>query len=243
VSKVVIVTGGGRGIGAATSRLLASRGYAVGVNYRADRASAEAVVAAIEAKGGRAIAVPADVSDEDAVRALFDAVVDQLGPVTHLVNNAGALFTQSPLVDMSVERFNKVMLTNVTSCFLCSREFLRRAGEGGAIVNVSSVAARSGSPFEYVDYAASKGAVDTLTKGLSLEVAARGIRVNAVRPGFIHTRMHADGGEPDRIERLAAQIPLQRGGQPEEVANAIAWLLSDEASYVTGSFMDLAGGK
>ncbi|MCO5787215.1 NAD(P)-dependent oxidoreductase [Pseudomonas sp. G11-1] len=243
MDNVVIVTGAGRGIGAATARLLASRGYAVCVNYRSDNASAEAVVAAISATGGRAFACQADVSVESEVRALFDAAEQRFGPVTHLVNNAGVLFCQSPLAEMSVERFNKVLTTNVTSCFLCSREFVQRAKYPGAIVNVSSVAARTGSPFEYVDYAASKGAVDTLTKGLSLELAARGIRVNGVRPGFIHTDMHADGGEPERVERLAPQIPLQRGGEPEEVANAIAWLLSDEASYVTGSFMDLAGGK
>ncbi|MBU2224745.1 MAG: SDR family oxidoreductase, partial [Gammaproteobacteria bacterium] len=158
-------------------------------------------------------------------------------------NNAGILFSQSAFAAIDVERFQKVMLANVTSCFLCCREFIRRNTSTGAIVNVSSAAARTGSPFEYIDYAASKGAIDTLTTGLSLEVAARGIRVNAVRPGFIDTEMHADGGEPDRIERLASQIPLQRGGTPLEVANSIAWLLSDDASYVTGSFIDVAGGK
>ena len=146
-------------------------------------------------------------------------------------------------MDIDIARFNKVMNSNVTSCFLCSREYIKRVKSGGAIVNVSSAAARTGSPFEYIDYAASKGAMDTLTKGLSLELAPKGIRVNAVRPGFIHTDIHADGGEPNRIERLSPQIPLQRGGTPEEVANAIAWLLSDEASYVTGSFIDIAGGK
>ncbi|QSX31586.1 glucose 1-dehydrogenase [Shewanella cyperi] len=243
MDKVVIVTGGSRGIGAATCKLLASQGYAVCVNYRADKTSAEQVVAEIHEAGGRAIAFQADVSLEAEVEALFDATLKIYGSVTHLVNNAGMLFTQMPLVEMSLERFNKVMAANVSSCFLCSRAFLRRVQGPGAIVNVSSAAARTGSPFEYVDYAASKGAMDTLTKGLALEVAAQGIRVNAVRPGFIHTDMHADGGEPGRVERLAAQIPLKRGGQPLEVANAILWLLSDQASYVTGSFIDLAGGR
>ncbi|QSX42366.1 glucose 1-dehydrogenase [Shewanella cyperi] len=243
MDKVVIVTGGGRGIGAATCKLLAGQGYAVCVNYRADKTSAEQVVAEIRRAGGRAFAFQADVSLEAEVEALFDATLKTYGSVTHLVNNAGVLFTQMPLVEMSLERFNKVMAANVGSCFLCSRAFLRRVQGPGAIVNVSSAAARTGSPFEYVDYAASKGAMDTLTKGLALEVAGQGIRVNAVRPGFIHTDMHADGGEPGRVERLAAQIPLKRGGQPLEVANAILWLLSDEASYVTGSFIDLAGGR
>lgn len=243
MSRTVIVTGGGRGIGAATSRLLASREYRVCVNYRADVDSANALIAEITKMGGTAFSFQADVSAENDVLALFDAAETEFGKVTHLVNNAGVLFPQSGFADIGIERFTQTLLSNVSSCFLCSREFIRRNQTGGAIVNVSSIAAQSGSPFEYVDYAASKGAMDTLTKGLSLEVAARGIRVNAVRPGFIYTDMHKDGGEPDRVERLAPDIPLQRGGTPEEVANAIAWLLSDEASYVTGSFIDLAGGK
>jgi NAD(P)-dependent dehydrogenase (short-subunit alcohol dehydrogenase family) len=213
------------------------------VNYRADVDSANALVEEITNMGGTAFAFKADVSAESDVHALFDAAEAEFGQVTHLVNNAGILFPQSAFADISVERFNQTLLSNVTSCFLCSREFIRRNQSGGAIVNVSSIAARSGSPYEYVDYAASKGAMDTLTKGLSLEVASKGLRVNAVRPGFIYTSMHKDGGEPDRVERLAPGIPLQRGGTPEEVANAIAWLLSDEASYVTGSLIDLAGGK
>ncbi len=243
MNKVVIVTGGGRGIGAATSKLLASRGYAVCVNYRSDAKSADAVVAEITALGGRAFSFQADVSKETDVVALFDVTEKTYGHATHLVNNAGILYPQSCLADIEVERFNKVLLSNVTSCFLCSREFINRSKSTGAIVNVSSAASRSGAPFEYIDYAASKGAMDSLTKGLSLEVASKGIRVNSVRPGFIYTDMHADGGEPNRVERLAPQIPLQRGGTPDEVANAIAWLLSDEASYATGSFIDLAGGK
>lgn len=243
MNKVVIVTGGSRGIGAATSKLLASKGYAVCINYRTRSEDAERLTAEITADGGTVMTFAADVSEEADVIAMFDAAEKTLGPVTHLVNNAGILFTQSPLVDLTVERFNKVMLTNVTGCFLCSREAVKRMTQGGAIVNVSSVASRTGSPNEYVDYAASKGAMDTLTTGLSLEVADKNIRVNCVRPGFIHTEMHADGGEPGRVERLRPVIQMKRGGEPEEVASAIAWLLSDEASYVTGSFLDLAGGK
>ncbi|PSW22076.1 3-oxoacyl-ACP reductase [Photobacterium sanctipauli] len=243
MGKVVIVTGGGRGIGAATAKSLASKGYAVCVNYRAREAEAQAVVAAIIAAGGRAIACAADVANEEDVIRLFDQTEQQLGRVTHLVNNAGIVRTQSPLVDISLERFTEILTTNVTSCFLCCREAIRRMPDGGAIVNVSSAASRTGAPNEYVDYAASKGAMDSLTKGLSLELAPRNIRVNGVRPGFIHTEMHADGGEPNRVERLSAQIPLRRGGTSEEVANAIDWLLSDEASYATGTFIDLAGGR
>lgn len=243
MSKVVIVTGGSRGIGAATAKLLGAKDYAVCVNYLANRERADEVVECIIRDGGRAFAHQADVSSEaDAIR-LFDSTEERFGSVTHLVNNAGILFTQSKLVDIDLERFNQVLKSNVVSCFLCSREAVRRFKSGGAIVNVSSLASQTGSPFEYVDYAASKGAMDTLTKGLSREVAASGIRVNAVRPGFIYTDMHADGGEPKRVDRLAPQIPMQRGGSVEEVANTIVWLLSDEASYVTGSFIDVAGGR
>lgn len=243
MNKVVIVTGASRGIGAATAKKLAEQGYAVCVNYRAQSEAAHQVIRDIQANGGKAIAVQADVSDEQQVLNLFDATENALGSVTHLVNNVGILFTQSPLAEISLERFQKVMNTNVNSCFLCCREAAKRFSTGGAIVNVSSGASRSGAPFEYVDYATSKGAMDTLTKGLSLELADRNIRVNSVRPGFIYTDMHADGGEPNRVDRLSPQIPLKRGGTVEEVANAIAWLLSDEASYVTGSFIDLSGGK
>jgi NAD(P)-dependent dehydrogenase (short-subunit alcohol dehydrogenase family) len=245
MTKVALVTGGGRGIGAATAKLLAAKGYAVCINYRTRAKDAEQVVSDIQQLGGKAFAFAADVSQEMDVKLLFDAIEQHLGTVSHLVNNAGVLFTQSRLIDISVERFNRVMTTNVTSCFLCCREAIQRMKHhnGCAIVNVSSAASRIGAPAEYIDYAASKGAIDTLTKGLSLEIASQGIRVNAVRPGFIDTEMHADGGEPNRVERLSPQIPLQRGGTPAEVSNAIVWLLSDEASYVTGTFIDIAGGK
>ncbi|UTT86978.1 SDR family oxidoreductase [Vibrio pelagius] len=243
MQKVVIVTGGGRGIGASTAILLASKGYRVCVNYRKDHRAAELVVAEIVAKGGSAMAFQADVSIESEVEALFSAVNQEFGQVTHLVNNAGVLFTQSRLADIDYARFNKVMAANIGSCFLCCKAFINQIDGPGSIVNVSSAASRIGAPFEYIDYAASKGAMDSLTKGLSLELAEQGIRVNGVRPGFIHTEMHADGGEPNRVERLAPNIPLKRGGTPLEVAESIVWLLSDEASYVTGTFIDIAGGR
>jgi len=241
--KVVVVTGASRGIGAATAKLLADKGYAVVVNYFNNHQVAEAVVEQIKAAGGQAIVYQADVSVEHEVELMFNDVSKELGPVTHLVNNVGVLFTQSKLVDISLARFQKVMQSNVESCFLCCKAFIKQCEGAGAIVNVSSAASRTGAPFEYVDYASSKGAMDTLTKGLSLELAEQDIRVNAVRPGFIYTDMHADGGEAGRVDRVASQIPLKRGGQPEEVAQAIAWLLSEDASYVTGSFIDIAGGK
>ncbi len=241
--SVVLVTGGSRGIGAATAKHLANLGYAVCVNYISNQTEANHVVSDIEKQGGKAIAVQADVSNENDVIRLFNTLDNTLGPVTHLVNNAGILLPQMRVADMSAERINKVLMTNVTSYFLCCREAIKRMKNGGAIVNVSSAASRLGSPFEYVDYAASKGAIDTLTTGLSLEVAKDNIRVNCVRPGFIDTTMHADGGEEDRIERVKHLIPLQRGGRPEEVAASIAFLLSHDASYITGTFIDLAGGK
>ena len=248
MNKVILITGSSRGIGAATARLAAERGYAVCVNYLANQPAAQAVVAEITAKGGSAIAVQADVSQEADVIGLFAAVDRQLGALSALVNNAGTLETQMRVDEMDAARINRILTTNVTSYFLCAREAVRRmstryGGNGGAIVNVSSVASRLGSAGEYVDYAASKGAVDTLTIGLSREVATEGIRVNAVRPGFIYTDIHALGGEPGRVDRVKAVVPMQRGGQPIEVAHAILWLLSDEASYATGTFIDLAGGK
>lgn len=243
MNKVVIVTGASRGIGAATALLLAQQGYRVCVNYLSHRERAEAVVQQILAAGGEGFCVQADVSQEAEVERLFETVTQRYGHVTHLVNNVGVLFTQAAISEIDYQRFERVMAVNVGSYFLCAKAFIRQAGDYGVIVNVSSTAAKTGSPFEYIDYAASKGAVDSLTKGLAMELAARGIRVNGVRPGFIYTEMHADGGEPDRVKRLAPQIPMQRGGAPEEVAQSIAWLLSDEASYVTGSVIDVAGGR
>lgn len=245
---IALVSGASRGIGRATARLLAQEGYTVAVNYHRQRDAADEVVAEILVRGGKAFAVQADISDESQVEAMFARIDEEGLPLTALVNNAGILFQQSRVESLSAARINQVLATNVTGYFLCCREAVKRmstqhGGQGGAIVNVSSAAARLGSPGEYVDYAASKGAVDTLTTGLSLEVAASGIRVNGVRPGFIYTEMHASGGEPGRVDRVSSAIPMQRGGQPEEVAQAIAWLLSDKASYVTGSFIDLAGGK
>ena len=248
MKKVIVITGASRGIGAATARLAAARGYAVCVNYLNNRAAADAVVAEIEAKGGRAIAVAADVALEKEVVNLFNTVDRQLGTVTALVNNVGILETQMRVDEMDAARLNRILAANVTSCFLCARAAVRRmsrkhGGGGGAIVNVSSAASRLGAAGEYVDYAASKGAVDTLTIGLAREVATEGIRVNAVRPGFIYTDIHVSGGEPGRVDRVKVSVPMQRGGQPEEVATAILWLLSDEASYATGTFIDLAGGR
>jgi len=244
----MLITGGGRGIGAATARLAARGGYAVCVNYLTDGDTAQQVADAIVQAGGRAIAVAADVASEPDVVRLFATVDATLGPITALVNNAGILERQMRVEDMDAARWQRVLATNVVGTFLCAREAVRRmsttrGGAGGAIVNVSSGAARAGSPGVYVDYAASKGAVETFTTGLAREVASEGIRVNAVRPGFIHTDIHAASGEPDRVARMAPSVPMQRGGQPDEVAAAILWLLSDEASYVTGTFVDVAGGK
>ncbi len=245
MEKVVIVTGGSRGIGAAASKLLAKKGYAVCVNYLNNKECAEQIVGDIRKEGGEAFAHQADVTLEDQVQAMFVATRQRYGVVTHLVNNVGILFAQSQLRDISVERFKQVLDSNVISCFICCKTYINQLDEQtkGAIVNVSSAASRTGAPFEYVDYAASKGAMDSLTKGLSLELAERGIRVNGVRPGCIYTEMHADGGEPGRVDRLAPQIPLKRGGTVEEVAESIVWLLSEKASYVTGSFIDIAGGR
>ncbi|MDF3123517.1 SDR family oxidoreductase [Rheinheimera sp. 1928-s] len=248
MKKVLIVTGGSRGIGAATAKLAAAQGYTVCVNYLNNQQAADAVVAEIQALGGTAIAMQADLSVEAQVVALFLRVDRELGPVTALVNNAGILETQSSLLDMDEGRLQRVFAANVVGPMLCAREAVKRmsvklGGKGGAIVNVSSVASRLGAPGEYIDYAASKGALDSFTLGLSKEVADQGIRVNSVRPGFIYTDIHASGGEPDRVDRIKDAIPMKRGGQPEEVALAILWLLSDQASYATGTFIDLAGGR
>jgi NAD(P)-dependent dehydrogenase (short-subunit alcohol dehydrogenase family) len=248
MDKVVIVTGAGRGIGAATARLAAARGYAVAVNYRSNRDAAEAVVRDIAGRGGRAIAVAADVAIEDDVRRMFETVDRELGTLSALVNNAGVLERQMRLEEIDAGRLQRVFATNVIGAFSCAREAVRRlstrhGGRGGAIVNVSSGAARLGAAGEYIDYAASKGALDTMTIGLAREVAEEGIRVNAVRPGVIRTEIHASGGEPNRVDRVKAAVPMKRGGDPEEVAQAILFLLSDQASYTTGAFLDVTGGR
>lgn len=228
---IALVTGGSRGIGRATALLLAQEGYTVAVNYQQNLHAAQEVMNLITQAGGKAFVLQADISDENQVVAMFTAIDQHDEPLAALVNNAGILFTQCTVENLTAERINRVLSTNVTGYFLCCREAVKRmalknGGSGGAIVNVSSVASRLGSPGEYVDYAASKGAIDTLTTGLSLEVAAQGIRVNCVRPGFIYTEMHASGGEPGRVDRVKSNIPMQRGGQAEEVAQAIVWLLS-----------------
>ncbi len=248
MKNVIVITGASRGIGAATARLAGARGYAVCVNYLENRTAAERVVADIVAAGGEALAIAANVAVESEVVRLFDTVDRKFGTVTALVNNAGILETQMRVEDMDAARLGRILATNVTGCFLCAREAVRRmsvrhGGAGGAIVNVSSVAARLGGPGEYVDYAASKGAIDSFTLGLAREVGAEGIRVNAVRPGIIYTEIHASGGDPGRVDRLKDAVPMKRGGHPEEVATAILWLLSDEASYATGTFIDLSGGR
>ncbi|HEY7288864.1 MAG TPA: SDR family oxidoreductase [Vicinamibacterales bacterium] len=245
---VLVVTGGGRGIGAEISRLAASRGYAVCVNYRSDRRAADSIVAEIAGNGGRAIAVQADVAIEDDVQRLFETSDRELGRLTGLVNNAGILERQMRVEDMDAARIGRVLATNVTGAFICAREAVRRmstrhGGAGGGIVNMSSRAAVLGSPGEYVDYAASKAAIDTLTVGLAKEVANEGIRVNAIRAGVIYTDIHASGGEPGRVERVAPTIPMQRGGHAIEVARAALWLLSEDSSYTTGSFVDVSGGR
>ncbi len=248
MDKTILITGASRGIGAACALLAGRRGYTVCVNYRENADAATRVVRAIESAGGRAFAVAADVADEGDVARLFAQVDVRCGRLDALVNNAGILARQMRVERMDAARINRIFATNVTGSFLCAREAVRRmstrhGGSGGAIVNVSSRAAVLGSANEYVDYAASKAALDTLTIGLAKEVAGEGIRVNGVRPGLIDTDMHASGGEPGRIQRLQATVPLARGGTADEVAAAVLWLLSDEASYATGTFIDVSGGR
>lgn len=247
MNKVIIITGSSRGIGAATAICAASKGYAVCVNYLHNIDAANQVVSQIQQNGGIAIAVLADVSQESEVKRLFETVDQKLGPVNALVNNVGILKHKIRVDKMDMLRLNKIFSTNITSYFLCAREAILRmstqyGGNGGSIVSVSSAASRLGSAGEYVDYATSKGAIDSLTIGLSREVAKEGIRVNCVRPGFIYTDIHADGGEVNRVNHRSVHLPMQRGGYPSEIANAIMWLLSEEASFITGSFIDAAGG-
>ena len=248
MNRILLITGASRGIGAATALLAASRGYDICVNYRSDKTAAERIVASIVHAGVRAIAVQADVAFEADVMRMFRTIDRELGAIDALVNNAGMLEPQMRVEDMSVERLQRVFQANVIGSMLCAREAVKRmstkhGGKGGAIVNLSSMAARLGSPNEYVDYAASKGAIDTFTVGLAKEVGGEGIRVNAVRPGLIYTDMHASGGEAGRVDRLAPTVPMQRGGTAEEVARAVLWLLSEEASFVTGTFVDVSGGR
>lgn len=244
----MLITGGSQGIGACTAVLAAKKGYRVCINYHQNAHAANTVVEMIKQNGGEAFAVQADVSKEDQVIRMFEYMDSKVGRISALVNNAGTIESQCRFVDMTQERLQRIFATNITGSFLCAREAVKRMstqreGAGGSIVNISSVAARMGAPFEYVDYAASKGAIDTMTIGLAKEVAEEDIRVNAVRPGVIHTAIHAKGGDPGRIERLQASVPLKRAGQPEEVAHMILWLISDEASYVTGAIFDVTGGR
>ncbi len=248
MSKVLLITGASRGIGAETARLAAAQGYALCLNYRSDATAAGKLFDALSAGGHPVILFQADVSVESEVEAMFRAIDDEFGRLDGLVNNAGILESQSDLVDMKPERWRRVLDINVVGSFLCAREAVKRmstrhGGSGGAIVNLSSRAAVLGGPHEFVDYAASKGAVDAMTIGLAKEVANQGIRVNAVRPGLIYTDIHTDAGEPERVDRLKAGVPMQRGGQPREVAEAILWLLSDAASYTTAEFIDVSGGR
>ena len=248
MDEVLLVTGGSRGIGAATAVLAARKGFAVAVNYTRNEEAAQAVVHAIRAAGGTALALQGDVGDEAQVIELFRQVDSKLGRLTALVNNAGIVDRSARVEDMSLERLKRMFDVNVIGSFLCAREAIKRmsqrhGGKGGAIVNVSSAAARLGAPGQYVDYAASKGAIDSFTIGLAKEVAAEGIRVNAVRPGLIETDIHASGGLPDRVRELAHLVPMQRGGSAEEVAHAIVWLLSPEASYTTMSLIEVSGGR
>ena len=245
---VVLITGASRGIGAACALRCAEAGWDVAVNYTRDAAAAEAVAAQVRAAGRRALVLQADVAVEAEVLAMFAALDREFGPLAGLVNNAGVVDVAARVDEMYAARLQRMFAINVFGSFYCAREALRRmstkhGGRGGAIVNMSSAAARLGGPGQYVDYAAAKGAIDTFTLGLAREVAAEGVRVNAVRPGIIETEIHASGGQPDRAQRLAPLVPMQRAGSADEVAHAVVWLLSDEASYATGTFIDVAGGR
>ncbi|MEE9940548.1 MAG: SDR family oxidoreductase [Achromobacter xylosoxidans] len=247
-APVILITGGSRGVGAATARLAAAQGYDVAISYVANEAAAQAVVADVRALGRRALAVRADSADPDQIAGLFNAIDREFGRLDVLVNNAAIIARQSRLEDLAFERMQRIFAVNSLGPMLCAQQAARRMsqrhnGRGGAIINISSAAARLGSPNEYVDYAASKGALESFTIGFSKEVAREGIRVNCVRPGHIYTEMHASGGEPGRVDRIKDTVPMGRGGQPEEVARAILWLAGDEASYVTGTFVDVTGGK
>jgi NAD(P)-dependent dehydrogenase (short-subunit alcohol dehydrogenase family) len=247
-ARLILITGGSRGIGAATARLAAAHGYDVAISYITNDSSALAVAADIRSAGRRALAVRADSADAGQVEGLFAAIDREFGRIDVLVNNAAILARQSRLEDLPVERLRRIFEVNSIGPMLCAQQAIKRmsyrhGGQGGAVINVSSAAARLGSPNEYVDYASSKGALETFTIGFAKEVAREGIRVNCVRPGHIYTDMHASGGEPGRVDRVKESIPMGRGGQPEEVARAILWLASAEASFVTGTFMDVTGGK
>ncbi len=247
-NPIVLITGGSRGIGAATALLAAQRGFAVAVNYTSNSLAADEVVRQIRASGGTAITVQADVALETDIMAMFEKVDAKLGRITSLVNNAGVVDVASRVDAMTTTRLKRMFDINVLGSFVCAREAVKRmstryGGAGGTIVNLSSVAARLGGPGQYVDYAASKGAIDTFTLGLAKEVAAEGIRVNAVRPGIIETDIHASGGEPERAQQMAPMLPMQRAGSALEVAKAIVWLMTDDSSYTTGSMIDVAGGR
>ncbi len=248
MQKVLLVTGASRGIGAETARLATQSGYAVCINFHQSESEANELLDSLLASGATAIAVRADIGDESDVRQLFETIDSQLGRLTALVNNAGILEQQADFESISLQRLQRVFRTNVEGSFLCSQQAIRRmstkyGGEGGSIVNLSSRAAVLGAPHEYIDYAASKGAIDAMTIGLSKELGEQGIRVNAVRPGLIYTEMHASGGEAGRVDRLKSGVPMQRGGLADEVARAIMWLISEDASYTTGSFVDVSGGR
>lgn len=248
MTKNILITGGSRGIGAETALLAAKMGYQVCISFHQNEKAANSIVDTIKSQGGNAIAIRAQVAIEAEVYQLFESAINAFGTITALVNNAGILDTQARLDEISLERFKKIFEVNVYGSFLCAKEAVKhmstaKGGAGGAIVNVSSAASRLGSPNEYVDYAASKGAIDSMTLGLSQEVAAEGIRVNAVRPGLIYTDIHRDSGDQNRVDKLKGNVPMKRGGSPQEVANTIMWLISEQSSYITGSLLDVTGGR